>query len=70
MKNIKITLILAALFLMNAAAFAQDDVLPAKPYMGRLFITNGTVHVGNGSVIDKATIEVNNGKIVAIHTTE
>ncbi|WP_288095474.1 amidohydrolase family protein [Hydrotalea sp.] len=70
MKNIKITLILAALFLMNAAAFAQDDVLPAKPYMGWLFITNGTVHVGNGSVIDKATIEVNNGKIVAIHTTE
>ncbi len=59
-----------AIFMMNAAAFAQDDILPAKPYIGRLFITNGTVHVGNGTVIDKATIEVNNGKIVAIHTSE
>lgn len=66
----RITLILVAIFMMNAAAFAQDDILPAKPYIGRLFITNGTVHVGNGTVIDKATIEVNNGKIVAIHTSE
>ncbi|WP_298299123.1 amidohydrolase family protein [Hydrotalea sp.] len=70
MKTMRITLILVAIFMMNAAAFAQDDILPAKPYIGRLFITNGTVHVGNGTVIDKATIEVNNGKIVAIHTSE
>ncbi|MDE3124716.1 MAG: amidohydrolase family protein [Bacteroidota bacterium] len=70
MKTKNITLILAALFLMSVAAFAQDDVLPAKPYMGRLFITDGTVHVGNGTVIEKATIEVNNGKIVAVHTSE
>ena len=69
MKTLKISLLLAVL-LINVAAFAQDDVSPAKPYMGKLFITNGTVHVGNGTVIDKATIEVDKGKIVAIHTSQ
>jgi imidazolonepropionase-like amidohydrolase len=47
-------------------ARAQDDVYPARPYTGHLFITGGTVHIGNGQVIDNATIEVNNGKIVKI----
>jgi imidazolonepropionase-like amidohydrolase len=45
---------------------AQDDIYPAKPYPATLFITGGTIHVGNGQVIDNGTIEVNNGKIVAI----
>jgi imidazolonepropionase-like amidohydrolase len=48
--------------------YAQEVVYPAKDYTGRLFITNGTVHVGNGTVLEKATIEVNNGKIVNIGT--
>jgi imidazolonepropionase-like amidohydrolase len=47
-------------------ARAQDDVLPAKPYLGHLFITGGTIHVGNGQVIENGTIEVNNGKIVKV----
>jgi imidazolonepropionase-like amidohydrolase len=58
------------IFMLSIAALtagqAQDDVYPAKPYMGRLFITGGTVHVGNGQVIENATIEVNNGKIVKV----
>src|SRR5579872_5495244 len=54
-------------FLLTAvSAVAQDDIYPAKPYTGRLFITGGTVHIGNGQVVDNATIEVNNGKIVRI----
>jgi ribosomal protein S4 len=69
MKTLKISLLLAVL-LINVAAFAQDVVSPAKPYMGKLFITHGTVHVGNGPLIDKATIEVDKGKIVAIHTSQ
>jgi imidazolonepropionase-like amidohydrolase len=47
-------------------AHAQDDVYPAKPYKGKLFIINGTIHVGNGQVIEKGTIEVDNGKIVQV----
>ncbi|MBX2921920.1 MAG: amidohydrolase family protein [Chitinophagaceae bacterium] len=45
---------------------AQDDIYPAKEYKGLLFITNGTVHVGNGQVLENTTIEVNNGKIVRV----
>ncbi len=53
---------------LHNAAKAQDDIYPATPYTGRLFITGGTIHVGNGQVIDNATIEVNDGKIVKIGT--
>lgn len=45
---------------------AQDDVYPAKEYKGLLFITNGTVHIGNGQVLEKATVEVRDGKIVGV----
>lgn len=45
---------------------AQDDVYPAKEYKGLLFVTNGTVHIGNGQVLENATIEVSNGKIVRV----
>ena len=63
----KLSYKLLLLSLLAAATVrAQDDVYPAKPYTGRLFITGGTVHVGNGQVIDNATIEVNNGKIIRI----
>ncbi len=59
--------IITILFILSAAAsFSQDDVYPAKGYAGRLFITNGTIHVGNGQVIENGTIEVNNGKIVQV----
>ena len=36
---------------------AQDVVYPTPNYNGRMFITGGTVHVGNGTVLDHATIE-------------
>ena len=62
----KIWNILAALLLVTAPALAQDDIYPAKPYNGPLFIKNGTIHIGNGQVIEGGTIEVNNGKIVRV----
>jgi len=45
---------------------AQENVYPAREYKGLLFITNGTVHVGNGQVLEKTTIEVRDGKIQRI----
>lgn len=45
---------------------AQEDVYPAKAYAGKLYLTNGTIHVGNGQVIENGTIEVENGKIVQV----
>jgi imidazolonepropionase-like amidohydrolase len=46
-----------------ASAVAQETVYPAKEYKGLLFIKNGTVHVGNGQVLENTTIEVRDGKI-------
>ena len=47
-------------------SMAQDNMAPAKPYMGMLLIKNGTVHVGNGQVLQNADIQINKGKIEKI----
>jgi imidazolonepropionase-like amidohydrolase len=62
----KIFFSLSALLLLVGFSKAQETVYPAKEFRGKLFIANGTVHVGNGTVIENATIEVNNGKIVRV----
>jgi imidazolonepropionase-like amidohydrolase len=67
-KTIKMKkLIISLHFLAAAIALqAQEDVYPAKAFAGKLYITNGTIHVGNGQVIENGTIEINNGKIVQV----
>lgn len=47
---------------------AQETVYPAKTQKGVIFIKNGTVHVGNGTVIENATVKINNGKIEEVGT--
>ena len=47
-------------------SMAQDNMAPAKPYTGLTFIKNGTVHAGNGQVLQNTTIQINNGKIEKI----
>lgn len=54
-------LLLAAVF-----ARAQEDVYPAPPFKGVFYITNATIHVGNGQVIEGGSIKVSNDKIEAI----
>lgn len=58
-----IILLLLSSFLTSSA---QDNVYPAQEYKGLLFIKNGTVHVGNGQVLQNTTIQVSNGKIERI----
>src|ERR1700704_6912492 len=58
----KYLIIISALFICSAL-HAQDDVYPAKEYKGLLFITNATIHVGNGQVIENGSIKINKGKI-------
>ncbi|HEY4111722.1 amidohydrolase family protein [Puia sp.] len=60
--------LLPVLLLGITAAQAQDDVLPTPPNKGKMYITGGTIHVGNGQVIENGTIEVDNGKIVRVGT--
>jgi len=62
----KIFSTITALLLVTCFAQAQEVVYPTKEFKGRLYITNGTVHVGNGTVLENATVEVNNGKIVNV----
>ena len=45
------------------SSHAQETIYPAPEYKGLLFIKNGTVHVGNGQVLENTTIQVSNGKI-------
>lgn len=63
MKRIFHILIATSAFL---TAGAQETVYPAKPHQGVLFIRNGIIHVGNGTVIDNATIRIENNKITAV----
>jgi len=50
-------------FFITANLSAQEDVYPVPATTGLIFITNATIHVGNGQVINNGTIKINNGKI-------
>jgi imidazolonepropionase-like amidohydrolase len=60
--------ILSGLLLLAATVSAQETIYPAKTQKGLLFIKNGTVHVGNGTVIENATVKIQNGKIQEVGT--
>lgn len=45
---------------------AQEVIYPAKEFKGKTFITNGTIHVGNGTVIENGTVVISNGKITSV----
>jgi imidazolonepropionase-like amidohydrolase len=62
----KLLTALALALLTAPAANAQDDIYPANPYKGKLVITGGTIHIGNGQVVENGTIIVDNGKIVQV----
>jgi len=62
----KIFLSISSFLLLTTFVVAQETVYPTKEYNGLLFITNGTVHIGNGEVIENATIQISKGKIVKI----
>jgi imidazolonepropionase-like amidohydrolase len=59
-------LFFVAFLLFAPGTRAQDDVYPAKDYKGKLYITGGTIHIGDGQVIEGGTIAVDNGKIVQV----
>lgn len=65
----KILCSLSAILLLAGIATAQEVVYPAPAFKGKLYITNATVHIGNGQVVEGATVEVNDGKIVQVSTS-
>lgn len=63
----KIFLSIASIcFLMQINA--QEAVYPAPAQKGSTVITNATVHVGNGQVLENASVVITNGKIAAVGT--
>ncbi len=64
----KKTLIISAVALAGIVlqAKAQETVYPVSPHKGVSYITNATVHVGNGQVIENATIKITDDKIEQI----
>jgi imidazolonepropionase-like amidohydrolase len=63
MKRIILTYITA---LSCSAAFAQETIYPAPPQGKTIYLTNATIHVGNGQVIEKGSLSFANGKITAV----
>jgi imidazolonepropionase-like amidohydrolase len=63
--------ILVGIFLITLSVrmAAQESVYPAPKQMGTTVITNATVHVGNGQVLNNASIEIKDGKISQIGTS-
>ncbi|MFT3936638.1 MAG: amidohydrolase family protein [Chitinophagaceae bacterium] len=62
----KIIFNISCLLLVSFLGKAQEDVYPIPQATGITFITNATIHVGNGQVINNGTIKINNGKIEAV----
>lgn len=57
---------ITAMMFAGLLAFSQDNVYPAPAQSGTIAVTNATIHVGNGTVIEKGTIVFNEGKITAV----
>ena len=59
-------ILLASLALLSVTARAQETIYPAKAQKGVTVITHATVHVGNGTVLNDASVSFENGKITAV----
>jgi imidazolonepropionase-like amidohydrolase len=57
---------LYTLLLASLTTVAQETVYPTPKQTGTTVITNATVHVGNGQVLEKASIVITDGKITAV----
>lgn len=63
----KIIFYVCCLFTITKAA-AQETILPAPAQKETIALTNATIHVGNGQVINNATVIFTNGKITSVGT--
>ncbi len=62
----KHTILTVILFISCFQLVAQENVLPAPKQTQAIAITNATVHVGNGQVLNNATVVMVDGKITAV----
>ena len=62
----KIFLIFGGLLLSTVLTYGQATISPAPPQSKPVVVTGGTIHVGNGQVINNGFIVFDKGKITAI----
>src|SRR6195952_5203474 len=62
----KIFLIFGGLLLSISLTYGQANISPAKPQSKPIVITGGTIHVGNGQVVNNGYIAFDKGKITAL----
>lgn len=60
------TLLLSGIATLHA--FGQANISPAPKQNKTIVITGGTIHIGNGQVIENGTIVFKNGKILSVGT--
>jgi imidazolonepropionase-like amidohydrolase len=60
------SLFILSLALLCKVTSAQETIYPAGPQQGITAITHATVHVGNGTVYEDATVVFEKGKITAV----
>lgn len=71
-KYIKATsglLSMAAIFCLNFAGYAQNPA-PAKPQTKPIILTGGTIHLGNGQVIENGIISFDKGIITQVAASD
>lgn len=59
---------LVSSFAIFATATAQENMHPSPAQQGTIALTNATIHVGNGQVINNGTVVFANGKITDVGT--
>ena len=60
------SLFIVSLALLSITSRAQETIYPAEPQQGVTAITHATVHVGNGTVMNDATVVFEKGKITTV----
>jgi len=63
MQKKNLTIIVLSLAFIYTSAKAQENVYPAVAQKGTTIITHATIHVGNGSILNDASVVFVNGKI-------
>jgi len=53
-------------FLYSLGTAAQETIYPASPQTGTIIISNAIIHIGNGQVLNNASIEFKKGKITGV----
>ena len=68
MQNLKFKIILLCAF-ATSRLMAQENMHPSPAQSGVIALTNATIHIGNGQVIENGMIVFGGGKILDVRTT-